>query len=85
MTEKLLKILKDRGVRLASPISLADCKIIKSHKLERVGICGTEGYFAVMLSIPYLTPQTKRNLSSYAVSRDYHLFFSELFAILCSF
>ena len=80
MTEKILKILKEQGVRLASPISLADCKIIKKHKLEKVGICGTEGYFAVMLAIPYLTPHKKRNLSAYAVSRDYHLFFSELFA-----
>lgn len=76
----LCNILNDTGI-LCRPVPLEECRIIKPYLLQKQGIepsCGT----AFMLAVPYLIPQEaqnrERNLSLYAISRDYHLFFEEL-------
>ena len=62
-----------------APIPLSDCRIVKPYLLERAGIRnGT----VIMMAIPYFSPtcrDSERNISAYAVSRDYHLFSKELF------
>ena len=78
LTEFFLK----EGLELFSPIPLSACEIRKPYLLEREGIA--EGT-AVMLAVPYfsracLAPD--RNLSAYAVSRDYHGYFRDLFGRL---
>ena len=71
-----------KEIQLFSPIRLSDCEIRKPYLLEREGIAsGT----AIMLAIPYFTAaclDPERNLSAYAVSKDYHGFFRNLFAEL---
>ncbi len=78
----LSDFFKKRGIFLFAPIALADCTVHKPYLLEREGISdGT----AVMLAVPYFSSAAadrSRNLSAYAVSRDYHLFFSRLFGEL---
>ncbi len=68
-----------KGIDLLAPIPISECRVRKPYLLERAEISdGTAFIFA----IPYLTPDANahdRNLSRYAVSRDYHLFASELF------
>lgn len=80
MTDRILQILKDFGVGLAAPVPLGECDIIRPYKLERAGFFDKGSLFAVMLAIPYLTQQSRRNISAYATARDYHLYFKELFS-----
>ncbi|MBQ7172865.1 MAG: epoxyqueuosine reductase [Clostridia bacterium] len=68
-----------RGIDCFAPILLSDCRIERPYLLERAGI--TDGT-AILIAIPYYTAacnDPKRNISAYAVSRDYHGFFKELF------
>ena len=62
-----------------SSLPLGACRLKKPYLLERDGI--TDGTVIVM-AIPYYTTACaakERNLSAYAVARDYHLFFRRLF------
>ena len=71
-----------KQICLFSPIPLSECEIRKPYLLEREGISdGT----AIMLAVPYFTKaclSPDRNVSAYAVSRDYHEFYGELFGEL---
>ena len=74
------EILQKNHIDCFAPIPLADCRIVRPYLLER---CNIQSGTAVMLAIPYFTEvclAKDRNVSTYAVSRDYHLFFKELFA-----
>jgi len=79
MLERIKSLLSSHGVDLAAPLSLSDCTVTRAYLLERAGISsGT----AVMMAVPYYTTlcdDPARNISVYAVSRDYHLFFARLF------
>ncbi len=75
----LSEILKKKNLDCFAPIPLKECRIQKPYLLERAGIAdGT----AVMLAVPYFSPacmDPARNLSAYAVAKDYHVLFRELF------
>jgi epoxyqueuosine reductase len=75
----LSKFFISEGIDLFAPIPISECNVRKPYLLNRAGISdGT----AILFAIPYLTPMAttnNRNLSLYAVSRDYHLFVKELF------
>lgn len=78
----LSKILQNNNIDLFAPLPLSECRIIKPYLLEREGISdGT----VVMMAVPYFSDACTdplRNLSAYAVGRDYHLFFQNLFGEL---
>ena len=80
MLRRIKELLCAHGIVLCAPLSLADCTIQKSYLLEREGISnGT----AILFAVPYYTTKCDldaSNISAYAVSRDYHLFFKNLFA-----
>ena len=80
MFEYLTKILESHQVDCFAPIPLSACTIKKPYLLEREGIAdGT----VIMIAVPYYThacDDPVRNLSAYAVSRNYHSFFDSLFA-----
>ena len=81
MLEFLSDYFLPRGIRLFAPIPLNACRVTKKYLLDREKI-DPSGGTAVMLAIPYFTRSAAnpgRNLSAYAVPRDYHLFFRELF------
>jgi epoxyqueuosine reductase QueG len=80
MINKIFEILNSRGITLSAPIPLSACKITKEYKILRAGFSLDRELCAIMLAVPYLTEQVTRNISAYAVSRDYHLYFKELFA-----
>lgn len=75
----LLKFFQKKHIEYFAPLALCDCRVIRPYLLERAGIMdGT----AILFAIPYLTPAAAdptRNLSAYAVSQDYHLFFEALY------
>ena len=78
MLEFVKNELKKHNIDLISSISLEDCNIKRKYLLEKAGIStGT----AILFAVPYLTKTSagERNISSYAVSRDYHFFFKSLF------
>ena len=79
MKNTISKLLAARGISLSAPISLKDCRITRPYLLERAGI--TDGT-AFLFAVPYYTTECDdpaRNISAYAVSRDYHRFFAALF------
>lgn len=77
--EMISGMLRDRRIYCFAPVSLSECKITKSRLLERVGIAPEKGS-AVMMAVPYaVNDGQKGNISDYAKSRDYHLFFAQLF------
>jgi len=62
-----------------APLPLQACRITKPYLLERAGISdGT----AIMIAVPYFTEacaDPARNISAYAVSKNYHAYFEALF------
>ena len=67
------------GVRCAA-LPLSRCRIIRPYLLERadIGMSGTALFFAVPYLVSADARDTRRNLSLYAVPRDYHLYIREL-------
>ena len=78
MLEFIKSYLSKLNIELVSSLSLSECKITRPYLLERNEINGGS---AIIFIVPYLTKVSSgnRNISSYAVSRDYHLFFAHLF------
>ncbi|MBE6530365.1 MAG: epoxyqueuosine reductase [Ruminococcaceae bacterium] len=79
MLNFLSELFSEYQIDLYSPIPLSACEIRKPYLLEREGI--SEGT-AVLIAVPYFTRaclSPNRNLSAYAVSRDYHGFFNAFF------
>ncbi len=79
MIKTIQALLGERGITLVSPLPLGACTVTRPYLLERAGISdGT----VFMIAVPYYTTNCDHpatNISAYAVSRDYHLFFSTLF------
>ena len=75
----LSEILQKNHIDCFAALPLSACRVTKPYLLERAGI--TSGS-AVILAVPYFTPacaSPERNLSAYAVGRNYHAFFDALF------
>ncbi len=75
----LSDFLKKYHIDCVAPIALRDCKIVRPYLLEREGIPNGTVF---LMAIPYYTSacdDPARNISAYAVARDYHAFFRDLF------
>ena len=70
--------LEKFNIDLVSCISLNECEITRPYLLEKKGI--TNGS-VIIFAVPYFThhENEKSNISCYATSRDYHVFFASLF------
>ena len=80
MDNTVKHLLKDHGISLVAPVPLRELTITRPYLLARHGI---EDGTAFMIAVPYYTTfcdDPARNISAYAVSRDYHGFFEMLFA-----
>lgn len=78
----LSDFLKKNGIDCFAPIALSDCRITRRYLLEREKI---EDGTVILIAIPYYTAASAdpaRNISAYAVCRDYHGYFEELFGKL---
>ena len=78
----LTEILEKYAIDCFGVIPLSECKVTKPYLLEREGIADGS---AVILAVPYFTKAClapNRNLSAYAVPRNYHAFFEMLYAEL---
>ncbi len=72
------RILSEYSIPPASCISMSDCKIINERKLKACVSEDAGELFVCIFTIPYYADDGKTNISSYAKSRDYHLFFEDL-------
>lgn len=79
MIEYVKAELARLGITNVAAIPLSLCKILRPYKLERCGFDKSANLYAIMFTVPYLTRSTDKNISSYAIPRDYHLFCAELF------
>lgn len=70
--------LKKNNIDLVSCLHLDECEIKRPYLLDKNGI---EHGSVIIFAVPYLSKVAfgKRNVSSYAVSPDYHAFFISLF------
>lgn len=77
MKDKIKSVLLEEGIDLCVFLPLEKCKITKRYLLDKAEISSG---FAVVFAIPYYTEECdgKRNISAYAVGRDYHFFVKEL-------
>ncbi len=80
MLDKIKAEFLKYSIDCIGAIPLSHCKVQKPYKLERVGFDLETELYAVIFAIPYYTKQKSKNISSYAVACDYHLFCRELFA-----
>lgn len=66
------------NIDLVSTLNLDECEIKRPYLLEKNGINSGS---VIIFAVPYLNEISlaSKNISSYAVSRDYHLFFATLF------
>ena len=79
MLDKVKKELILYGIDLVGAIPLSVCKITKPYKLEKIGFDSSLPLYAIMMAVPYYTAHAEKNISSYCIPRDYHLFFKGLF------
>lgn len=79
MLDVIKQELSARAIDSVGAISLSSCRVIRPYLLEKCGFSADDGLFAIVFAIPYLTPFDEKNLSAYAVGRDYHFFCRELF------
>lgn len=80
MKQELQSFFSREKIKYFSAISLSDCRIINPRLLEKtkVNLSGS----ALLFLVPYYGGEGK-NISAYAVSRDYHKYFGQLFDKLC--
>lgn len=83
MLEFIKSFLAERKITLVSSLLLKECTIKRSYLLTRNGI---DDGSVVIFAVPYLSKRINnvQNVSSYAVSRDYHIYFASLFGELLS-
>lgn len=75
--EKASEILLEAGASAVSYIPIGQCRVLRPYLLPE------HAAGALIFTVPYLCsealPDSGGNLSLYAVPRDYHIFFRELF------
>lgn len=78
MLEYIKSELAQFNIELISSLSLDECEITRPYLLEKNGI---KSGSVVIFAVPYFTnsQDEQSNISAYAVSHDYHLFFATLF------
>lgn len=76
MINTIKELLEKENISTYGFVDIKDCIINKKHLLDRVNI---ENGFVVIFAIPYYSRACEnKNISSYAVPRDYHLYLDEL-------
>lgn len=77
MLDTIISLFSEYHIDLYGCLPLSRCRITRRYLLDKVGIIDGS---VVIFAIPYYTEacDKRRNLSAYAVSRDYHLFVREM-------
>lgn len=78
MKRFIKELLAKYGIDVCGTAALSECRITKEYLLTRAGICDGS---VIMFAIPYyseISDTPERNISAYAVCRDYHAFCKKL-------
>lgn len=82
MDKRIKTLLDNEKIEYAGFIPFSECTVINQPMLDRY-CAGKEIKSALMLSVPYYAGDfPERNVSLYAVPRDYHLYFKQLYSRL---
>ena len=84
MLDFIKKLFSEYKIELVGAVTLGNCHIVRPYKLKDFDTDDFSSLTAIMIAVPYLTYHEKRNISAYAVSRDYHLFFEQIFDSILS-
>ena len=79
MLDIIKEMLAKHNIDLVGTVPMSRCNTVRPHKLQGLGFEGDRHLYVIVFAIPYYTEQYARNISAYAVSRDYHLFAKQLF------
>lgn len=80
MDNAIKEIFSSHKIELFGAIPLSLCHVTREYKIKKAGFESTDSLHAIIFAVPYLAKAEGRNISAYAVPRDYHLYFKELFA-----
>ncbi len=76
MIEAIRSLFSRRGLEYADAIPFSVCKILSPRRLERLSF---QPQSVIVFAVPYYAGQFPgRNLSLYALAKDYHLYFRKL-------
>lgn len=78
MIATLRPLFEKEGITLYRALPFTACQVKKPHLLTQLSFIPKS---VCMLAIPYRTGKECARLSKYAISRDYHLYFKEFFAV----
>ncbi len=80
MLHEISELFSEFGIEYADAVPFSECTVINRGKMRRIGF---EPQTAIVFAVPYLRRfYDDINISLYAVSEDYHIFFSRLFSEL---
>ena len=79
MLDFVKEFLLKRNIDLVGAIKLSECHLTRPYKLKGFGENEYPSLSVIVFAIPYLARYDEKNISAYAVPRDYHLFSKELF------
>ena len=80
MLDYVKTLLNQQNIDLVASLRLEECTVKRAYLLEKHGISSGS---VIIFAVPYLCETDgKKNISSYAASRDYHSFFATLFGNL---
>ena len=82
MLDFIKKTLLKYNIELVGALKLCDCRITRPYKLRNFCESEYKSLSAIVFAVPYLSHYNGKNISAYAVPRDYHLFFKRLFTEL---
>lgn len=75
---ELLKV----GIDTVGALPPSTYTVTRAYKLKKYGFEDNDKLSVVIFAIPYYTEHKEKNISSYAIPRDYHMFCRELFSAL---
>lgn len=82
MLDFIKRFLLKHHIDLVGALKLSECRLTRPYKLKSFNEDEYASLSVIVFAIPYLAKYEVKNISAYAVPRDYHLFSKELFAQL---
>ena len=79
MLDFIKSFLLKNNIDLAGAIKLSECHLTRPYKLKGFKEDEYPSLSVIIFAIPYLARYDEKNISAYAVPRDYHLFSKKLF------
>jgi len=78
--EEIKRFFCGEGIEYFAALPLSECHIVNQHLLSQTGVSPSGS--ALCFLVPYYGGEGK-NISAYAVSKDYHLYFKTLLDSFC--